>query len=917
MKITSRENGFNISSGLMALEPRIMYDAAGVLTGAEVQADDGQPVDSPESRPEAQEEANGLRDLFSDYVPPVQAEIRELVLVAGNIENYQDLLKDVSPEARVVVIDPDRDGLEQINTVLSQYEGLEAIHIVSHGGPAYLKLGQQQLSLDNLEAHAATVSEWGRALSSDGDILLYGCEVAEGEAGREFVHQLSELTGADVAASSDITGHEDFGGDWDLEHQEGTVEAGLWGEVSQFHGTLVPPTVTAGGVLSYTEGDGEVVIDSGITVTDSDSPNLVNAEVKILSNYASHQDELVFTDTSNISGSWNPATGTLTLSGVDTVANYELALQSVRYVNHSDEPIVTSRVVSFTVNDGGVDSSVVTASINLTAVNDAPEIAAPGTLSLQADTPYSMFDLYQLIRGTIDDDDHHDTLGIAITGADNTNGTWQYSTDGGASWTAFGSLSDSNATLLQGFKELSGKVQNTTDLAAGDLMINGTGVGPVILTSPSTYGINMQGAFNLANAVNAVSGTTGVVAELDTLYAGIAATGSSTTPDTIEFDLNGSHVTVNIPADTPIYQVASAVAQAINNLSSGHDLHAWVGDGANGGMANSVVIEGYGDIVISNLVDGTTASSGLANGNYSRDAGHNGGEIILIPTGGSYSVTSGAGNDSILNLVGLGGGTATTYISGDTSGDGYVNVNFPLNKIRFVPNAGFSGTSTLNFRAWDQTDGLANGLTGVDVSANGGSTPYSSGTFTITVSFSTANTVEPLPLIQLPPPPSSFEPLVKPESLLPPALEPTAEPGPEPEPAGFEPPPPVEDDGGESVQEVTAEAEMEPEPEQPAEAEGEEPTEEEATAEEESTEEEGDEVADEEPLEEVAEEIALAPEEGEAASAVEAAPPDAPQEAQGEQGLNEQLAKEAKKAAAERSEIIQLFEEVYELLQCK
>jgi hypothetical protein len=63
--------------------------------------------------------------------------------------------------------------------------------------------------------------------------------------------------------------------------------------------------------------------------------------------------------------------------------------------------------------------------------------------------------------------------------------------------------------------------------------------------------------------------------------------------------------------------------------------------------------------------------------------------------------------------------------------------------------------------------------------------------------------------------------------------------------------------------------------------------------------------------------VALARDAGVATLVAEPTPPDGPQEAQGEQGLNEQLAKEAKRAAAERSEIIQLFEEVYELLQCK
>ncbi|MGI9421335.1 MAG: putative Ig domain-containing protein, partial [Geminicoccaceae bacterium] len=44
--------------------------------------------------------------------------------------------------------------------------------------------------------------------------------------------------------------------------------------------------------------------------------------------------------------------------------------------------------------------------------------------------------------------------------------------------------------------------------------------------------------------------------------------------------------------------------------------------------------------------------------------------------------------------------------------------------LRFVPDPGFGGSATFTFRAWDQTTG-SNGQTGVDVSANGGTTAFS------------------------------------------------------------------------------------------------------------------------------------------------------------------------------------------------
>src|SRR5262249_39500708 len=39
--------------------------------------------------------------------------------------------------------------------------------------------------------------------------------------------------------------------------------------------------------------------------------------------------------------------------------------------------------------------------------------------------------------------------GIAVTGVDNTNGTWQFSRDGGVTWTNFGSPSNTAALVLE------------------------------------------------------------------------------------------------------------------------------------------------------------------------------------------------------------------------------------------------------------------------------------------------------------------------------------------------------------------------------------------------------------------------------------------------------------------------------------
>ncbi|HEX8084277.1 MAG TPA: tandem-95 repeat protein [Solirubrobacteraceae bacterium] len=141
------------------------------------------------------------------------------------------------------------------------------------------------------------------------------------------------------------------------------------------------PTITnTSSALSYTEGDGAVAVDSALAVSDPDSTSLAGATVQITSNFSSADDELAFTDTANITGAYNDSTGTLTLSGTDTVANYQAALRSVTFENVNDNPS-GSKTVSFQVDDGAASnnlSNVGTRDINLTGANDAPTVTTSG-----------------------------------------------------------------------------------------------------------------------------------------------------------------------------------------------------------------------------------------------------------------------------------------------------------------------------------------------------------------------------------------------------------------------------------------------------------------------------------------------------------------------------------------------------------
>lgn len=215
------------------LEDRVMLDAAGAVTVADAEVqDDAQEAARDELRQE-QEELNNLVAALgesqdnADTGPVAEETGHEILFVDSQVEDVQQLLANLSEDVEVFFIEADEDGVAFIADVLANSDNnYSAVHIVSHGDAGELRLGSSTLTQDSLIGEQLShVQSWGEAITEDGDILIYGCSVAEGEQGLAFIDELASVTGADIAASIDDTGDAAQGGDWDLEVSAGEVEA--------------------------------------------------------------------------------------------------------------------------------------------------------------------------------------------------------------------------------------------------------------------------------------------------------------------------------------------------------------------------------------------------------------------------------------------------------------------------------------------------------------------------------------------------------------------------------------------------------------------------------------------------------------------------------------------------------------------
>ena len=155
---------------------------------------------------------------------------------------------------------------------------------------------------------------------------------------------------------------------------DGALTSNVANRAIQITAINTAPTLTgSSGTVSYIESSSAVAIDPGIQVNDVDSPSLAGATIA-LKGYVAGQDVLSFVNQNGITGSFDAATGVLTLTGTAPLINYQAALQSVTYSNSSTNPNVTPRTVQFSVTDGAAVSNIATRSLQVTATNSPPQI---------------------------------------------------------------------------------------------------------------------------------------------------------------------------------------------------------------------------------------------------------------------------------------------------------------------------------------------------------------------------------------------------------------------------------------------------------------------------------------------------------------------------------------------------------------
>lgn len=147
------------------------------------------------------------------------------LFIDSNVTDYQVLADGAVGGTDLTVIQGRESGVERVTERLSSVTNANSVQIAADGSAGNFWLGRDFVSRDTLGQYSSAIATWGNSLALNTDLLLLSCYLALGETGEQFVQAIQQLTGADVAASTNVTGSAAFGGDWTLEYSTGQIEA--------------------------------------------------------------------------------------------------------------------------------------------------------------------------------------------------------------------------------------------------------------------------------------------------------------------------------------------------------------------------------------------------------------------------------------------------------------------------------------------------------------------------------------------------------------------------------------------------------------------------------------------------------------------------------------------------------------------
>lgn len=149
-----------------------------------------------------------------------------IAIVDTHIKNYELLISYIEPNTIIETIPNNSNGIDIIINTVKKYNNINSLHILSHGFSGIAILGISKLTEESISNYSY-LNEIHTHFAQDGEILMYGCNLAAYDKGYNFINKLADVTKLTVTASTNIVGHKSLRGSWDLNYSTGNTNRSI------------------------------------------------------------------------------------------------------------------------------------------------------------------------------------------------------------------------------------------------------------------------------------------------------------------------------------------------------------------------------------------------------------------------------------------------------------------------------------------------------------------------------------------------------------------------------------------------------------------------------------------------------------------------------------------------------------------
>jgi fibronectin-binding autotransporter adhesin len=116
-----------------------------------------------------------------------QSQSTELAIIDRDLPDAETLVREMRPGIKLVYFDKSKSITSSISEALDAFSPVSALHIITHGKEGAIFLTSGWLDDETLQKEQPEISQWKNKFIKGGDILIYGCNLAKGSTGQQFL----------------------------------------------------------------------------------------------------------------------------------------------------------------------------------------------------------------------------------------------------------------------------------------------------------------------------------------------------------------------------------------------------------------------------------------------------------------------------------------------------------------------------------------------------------------------------------------------------------------------------------------------------------------------------------------------------------------------------------------------------------